>query len=100
MKAAGGPLDLVVSHIADIATGVRSYRLADAGHRPLPVFSPGAHIVVTIGDGRKSFRNAYSLTGSPDDPLAYEISVLHQPAGRGGSHHLHERMAVGDHLLA
>ena len=99
MNLVGRSLDLVVTHRADIATDIRSYTLARTDRRPLPGFSPGAHIVVTIRAGTKSFRNAYTLTGSPYDPLSYTISVFRQPAGKGGSRHLHEQVHVGDHLF-
>lgn len=98
MTLADRLLDLVVTHIANITADVRSFTLARADRRSLPKFSPGAHIVVTIRAGAKSFRNAYTLTGNPDDALTYTISVLHQPTGKGGSHHLHEQVNVGDHV--
>ncbi|OBF23855.1 PDR/VanB family oxidoreductase [Mycobacterium sp. ACS4331] len=84
-------LDLVVRAIDDSIPGVRSLALACADGGVLPSFTPGSHIVVECG----SVANAYSLTGDSLQPRQYEISVLEQPDGAGGSRWIHA-LAVGD----
>ncbi len=66
--------------------------LADAHGRPLPKWSPGSHVDLELGE----FSRQYSLCGDADDRLCYEIAVLNDPDGRGGSRYVHERLSVGD----
>jgi vanillate O-demethylase ferredoxin subunit len=48
----------------------------------LPPFSPGAHIDVALPNG---LVRQYSLTNPPDVRDCYQIAVLREPDGRGGS---------------
>ncbi len=61
----------------------------------LPAFDAGAHIEVRLPGDR---RRHYSLSGDPRERRAYEIAVLREPAGRGGSQAMHDTVAVGDAL--
>lgn len=88
-----------VTAIEPVAAAVKRFRLVAAGDAPLPRFSGGAHVVVSLDDGTRRIRNPYSLSGSPADGSAYEISVLRAAESRGGSAFLHERVAVGDELV-
>lgn len=60
----------------------------------LPGWEPGAHIDVVVGDGST---RQYSLCGDPGSG-DYRIAVLREPAGRGGSEHLHTAVRAGDIL--
>ncbi|MEU0588803.1 PDR/VanB family oxidoreductase [Streptomyces sp. NPDC006132] len=60
---------------------------------PLPAWEPGAHVDVLLGPG---LERQYSLCGDPADRTAWRIAVLREPDGRGGSAHVHERVAEGD----
>jgi ferredoxin-NADP reductase len=79
-------LEVVVSEIVTVAPRVKRFRLMAASGETLPAFSPGAHILVTLAEGR----NAYSLMGSPSDHSSYQISVLETEQSRGGSRWLHQ----------
>ncbi|SDV49682.1 cytochrome P450/oxidoreductase [Chitinasiproducens palmae] len=87
-------------------------RLVAADGRPLPRWTPGAHIDVVcavasggIQDGGASSQDGaaaarpisrqYSLCGDPDARDAYEIAVLREPDGRGGSAWVHEYARAG-----
>lgn len=83
-----------VAAVVDEAEGIRRYVLEHVDERPLPAWSPGAHVDVVVG----GFERKYSLCGDPADPLHYEIAVLREAGGRGGSVHIHDRLAVGDTL--
>jgi cytochrome P450/ferredoxin-NADP reductase len=62
--------------------------------RDLPTWAPGAHIHVLLGE----YERRYSLCGDRDDRKHYELRVLMETAGKGGSRHIHERLRVGDML--
>jgi len=65
----------------------------------LPPWDPGAHIEVRLAgpDGQELIRH-YSLCGDPHDRTTYRIAVLADPAGRGGSVHIHRTLRPGSEL--
>ena len=87
-----------VAAITQVAAAVKTFRLERTDGAPLPVFSGGSHIVVSMNDGEQLRRNPYSLMSPPDDTSGYEISVLRVANSRGGSSFLHDRLQVGDQL--
>ncbi|WP_084959320.1 PDR/VanB family oxidoreductase [Thermoactinospora rubra] len=90
-------ITLVVAAKRTAAEGVAHLTLRAAGGGPLPPWTPGAHLDLVLGPG---LVRQYSLCGDPADRYAYEIAVLREPASRGGSRHVHERLAVGDKVDA
>ncbi|MRH88321.1 2Fe-2S iron-sulfur cluster binding domain-containing protein [Nocardia sp. SYP-A9097] len=76
----------------DEAEGVFSLGLAAVGGGPLPHWTPGAHIDVSVGTAGV---RQYSLCGDPADERRWRIAILHEPAGRGGSDHLHRTARPG-----
>ena len=91
-------LQVEVTAITRVAQQVQRYRLQAVDGRPLPVFSGGAHVVVSLQDGEHLRRNPYSLMSDPADTTAYEISVLRVPDSRGGSRYMHDSVKVGTRL--
>jgi dimethylamine monooxygenase subunit B len=83
--------ELTVAGATPLTADVRKLVLRTTDGSALPSFTPGSHIAVECGDGR---RNAYSLTGPGVEPDHYAISVRLAADGRGGSRWLHE-VAVG-----
>jgi ferredoxin-NADP reductase len=75
-----------------IADDVVALTLRDARGHPLPRWRPGAHIDVLLDDG---LERQYSLCGDPADEWEWQIAVLREPAGRGGSVYVHDRLDVG-----
>ncbi|ARU03353.1 oxidoreductase [Comamonas serinivorans] len=61
----------------------------------LPRFEAGAHIDVHAGPG---LVRQYSLCNPPADAGRYVIGVLRDPASRGGSAAIHERLTPGAQL--
>ncbi|WP_394552046.1 PDR/VanB family oxidoreductase [Agromyces sp. MMS24-JH15] len=61
----------------------------------LPDWTPGAHIDLVLPDGTT---RQYSLLGDPRDAERYEIAVLREPDGRGGSRFVHDVLAEGDRV--
>jgi dimethylamine monooxygenase subunit B len=91
-------IEVEVSAITRVAERIKRFRLAPVPGETLPAWSPGAHILVTLVNGSNTWRNAYSLMGSPLDHAAYEISVLHTTQSRGGSGYLHQEVVPGMRL--
>jgi ferredoxin-NADP reductase len=83
-----------VSEVRDESAGVRSFRLARTDGETLSAWEPGAHIDVTVGDGTE---RQYSLCGDPADDT-WQIAVLREEGGRGGSRYLHDTVRVGGEL--
>jgi ferredoxin-NADP reductase len=87
-----------VAKIAQVADRVKRFRFERADGQPMPIFSGGAHVIVSMRDGDVLRRNPYSLMSSPADTGGYEISVLRVENSRGGSAFLHEKLKEGDSL--
>lgn len=63
--------------------------------QPLPAFDAGAHIDVHLAP---DLVRQYSLCSDPADASRYRLGVLRDPASRGGSAAVFERVQVGDTL--
>ncbi|MGV1010086.1 MAG: PDR/VanB family oxidoreductase [Dermatophilaceae bacterium] len=85
-------LDLVVASRSQVAERVVALELRDPSRRPLPAWTPGAHIDVLLGDG---IERQYSLCGDDTDPYVWRIAVLRELAGRGGSERVHDAARLG-----
>jgi ferredoxin-NADP reductase len=84
--------ELVVARRESAADGVLALPLRHPLGEQLPAWEPGAHIDVVLGPG---LERQYSLCGDPADRTAWRIAVLREPAGRGGSAHVHEQVEQG-----
>lgn len=62
--------------------------------QPFPPWAPGAHIDLIL-NGRQPVRQ-YSLCGDPADRTRWRVAVRREPAGRGSSRYVHDRLRVGD----
>jgi ferredoxin-NADP reductase len=83
--------DLVVEQHEVIADGVVALTLAHPEGADLPQWSPGAHIDLMLDDG---LVRQYSLCGSSKDNT-WRVAVLRDPASRGGSIHVHDKLRPG-----
>jgi ferredoxin-NADP reductase len=90
-----GALDLMVEAKRPVADGV--VELVLHAPRPLPAWSPGAHLDLVLAD---DLVRSYSLCGDPDDRHRYRIAVLREPGGRGGSAYVHDTVRAGDTVRA
>ncbi|MEU8059738.1 PDR/VanB family oxidoreductase [Microbispora bryophytorum] len=93
MPATEPELDVKVAGKAPVAEGVVLLRLVRPDGGPLPVWTPGAHVDLLLGPG---LVRQYSLCGDPGDPSVFQVAVLREPGGRGGSAYVHDRLAEGD----
>jgi ferredoxin-NADP reductase len=84
--------DLVVQRRSTPAEGVVVLDLAHPENEDLPLWEPGAHIDLILGDG---LIRQYSLCGDPADSGVWRVGVLLDPNSRGGSRFVHENLAEG-----
>ncbi|ROO87843.1 ferredoxin-NADP reductase [Actinocorallia herbida] len=89
-------LTLTVAKRRFPAEGVVHLTLRGPDGAPLPAWRPGAHIDLLLDD---EMVRQYSLCGNPGDPH-YEIAVLLERQGRGGSVRVHDRLDVGEKVRA
>lgn len=79
------------------ADDTRSFSLVPESGADLPEWAPGAHVDLHLPGG---MIRQYSLCGDPADRGRWRIGVLREPAGRGGSAHLHDHVRTGTALEA
>jgi ferredoxin-NADP reductase len=88
-------LDLVLADKEKLADGVVRLTLRAPDGQPLPSWEPGAHVDLRLpGDVVRQ----YSLCGRPGDTSAYQVAVLREPAGRGGSAYVHDELVAGQRV--
>lgn len=85
-------MKLLLDRKEPVADGVVLLTLRDPDDGPLPEWTPGAHIDVVVSDG---VVRQYSLCGDPADTSAFQVAVLREPDGRGGSQHVHDVLVTG-----
>ncbi|MER7186413.1 PDR/VanB family oxidoreductase [Streptomyces hyaluromycini] len=86
--------DLLVHRMTWEATDVLSVELVHPQGKPLPAWTPGAHIDLHL-DG---LIRQYSLCGDPADTGRYRVAVLKDPASRGGSVYVHDTLRPGSRV--
>lgn len=98
-KIGSGALDLVVTGIRQMTPRVRAYELRAPDWRDLPSVNAGAHLAVPVQlpDGTVVTRQ-YSLATHPQRRDMYEIAVLREADGRGGSAAIHATWQIGTRL--
>ena len=90
--AEGGWIELIVHRKTQVAEGIAHFDLRAADGGPLPAFTAGAHVDLCLpGD----LVRQYSLCGDPARTDRYELGVLLEPDGRGGSRAAHEHLGPG-----
>ncbi|MFJ1806943.1 MULTISPECIES: PDR/VanB family oxidoreductase [unclassified Streptomyces] len=93
-----GDMTLAVAARTRAADGVVSLTLRRPDGGPLPTWTPGAHIDVLLngedGTGGELIRQ-YSLCGRPAARESWQIAVLREPQGRGGSAYVHDHLREG-----
>jgi hypothetical protein len=91
-----GPLALVVSGVRQLTPQIRAYELRAADGGALPLAGAGAHLdlPLRLPDGREQTRR-YSIASDPTRRDRYEVAVLREPKGNGGSAAVHDLYRVG-----
>lgn len=91
-----GPLELVITGMRQLTSRIRSFELRNPDGNELPAFKAGAHLVVPVrlADGLISSRH-YSICSDPARKDVYEIAVLLDENGSGGSISVHKQFTLG-----
>lgn len=91
-----GDLSLVITGIRQLTPRIRAYELRDPEGRDLPKVCAGSHLRVPVlmDDGTTEWRS-YSISSNPARLDIYEIAVLREENGRGGSKKIHEQYQLG-----
>ena len=91
-------LNVIVSEVEDVTEVIKHFTLVNEDGGPLPRFSGGSHVVVSMNIDGRIHRNPYSLMGSTANNESYHISVRKQENSRGGSVFMHEEVKPGTRL--
>jgi len=95
-----GPLPLVISGIRELTPRIRAYELRNPDGGELPVVQAGTHLKIPLRlpDGKTGIRH-YSICSNPQRRDIFEIAVLRDDNGSGGSTAVHEQFNIGQRLL-
>ncbi|MEW2916118.1 reductive dehalogenase [Ruegeria sp. ANG10] len=77
---------VALSKVDKMTADVTKYEFSALDGAPLPDWTAGAHLDVLVAP---EFLRQYSMSGDPSDPSVYQIGVLREDEGRGGSALLH-----------
>ncbi|NOC43844.1 reductive dehalogenase [Ruegeria sp. HKCCD7559] len=83
---------VAVTKVEKMTADVTKYEFASLDGAPLPGWTAGAHLDVLVAP---EFLRQYSMSGDPSDRTKYQIGVLREDDGRGGSALLHRIFSEG-----
>lgn len=91
-----GPLKLVVTGIRQLTPRVRAFEFRSPDDSSLPTVRAGAHLAIPFKsvNGELDYRN-YTICSNPARSDIYEIAVLSEPNGLGGSIAIHKQYQLG-----
>ncbi len=81
-----------LSKVEPMTADVTKYEFESWDGSPLPDWTAGAHLDVVV---TPEFLRQYSMSGDPADTGRYQIGVLREDTGRGGSKILHRIFSEG-----
>ncbi|WP_435137749.1 2Fe-2S iron-sulfur cluster-binding protein [Pseudopelagicola sp. nBUS_19] len=75
-----------VTKVEQMTAKVTKFEFSSFDKKPLPEWTAGAHLDVLVAPG---FLRQYSMSGDPADSSRYQIGVLREDKGQGGSLLMH-----------
>ena len=90
--------DMVVDNITTIAKDVKHFIFKRVDGNQVFDISPGSHITLDLPLQDKLHKNTYTIVRRTHDGCGYEIAVLRNEDGRGGSKWMHDKLKEKDHL--
>lgn len=85
-------LQVLITKAEAQADSVTKYEMQSLDGSDLPEWTAGAHLDIVVAP---EFLRQYSMSGNPADRSKYQIGVLREDSGRGGSALLHRIFAEG-----
>jgi reductive dehalogenase len=85
-------IQVIVTKAEATAEGVMKYEFQPAAGGDLPTWQAGAHLDIVVAP---EFLRQYSMFGDPKDRSKYQIAVLREDEGRGGSKLMHRIFSEG-----
>ncbi|MEM9580680.1 MAG: PDR/VanB family oxidoreductase, partial [Pseudomonadota bacterium] len=89
-------IQVKVSRAAQSADGVMVYDFTPVDGGDLPQWQAGAHLDIVVAP---EYLRQYSMYGDPADRSRYQIAVLREDAGRGGSKLMHRIFSEGRRIF-
>ena len=85
-------VQVVVSKAELMADGIAKYEFRAVDGNDLPEWNAGAHLDIVVAP---DYLRQYSLSGDPSDRSTFQIAVLREENGRGGSKLMHRIFTEG-----
>jgi len=85
-------IPVTVSKVDRMSPSVTKYEFRSVDGTPLPAWEAGAHLDIVVAP---EYLRQYSMSGNPADRSVYQIGVLREDNGRGGSALLHRVFTEG-----
>jgi len=91
-----GSLPLAITGVRQLTPRIRAYELRHHTGEDLPVIDAGANLVIPVPlDNGEVIQRNYSICSNPARRDIYEIAVLRDDNGRGGSQAVHKYFELG-----
>ena len=91
-----GPLELVISGVRQLTPEIRAFEFRDPQGKLLPAVTPGSHLEIEVPlTGSRNKTVYYSISSNSTRRDVYEIAVLLEPEGKGGSVAVHREFELG-----
>ncbi|MEM7189589.1 MAG: 2Fe-2S iron-sulfur cluster-binding protein [Pseudomonadota bacterium] len=85
-------LPVVVSKVERMANGITKFEFSRSDGSDLPEWTAGAHLDIVVAP---EFLRQYSMSGDPANRSSYQLGVLREDEGRGGSKLMHRIFTEG-----
>jgi reductive dehalogenase len=85
-------IQVIITKAEASADGVMKYEFEPVAGGDLPEWQAGAHLDIVVAP---EFLRQYSMSGDPADRSKYQIAVLREGDGRGGSQLIHRIFSEG-----
>ncbi|MFZ2099819.1 MAG: 2Fe-2S iron-sulfur cluster-binding protein, partial [Oricola sp.] len=89
-------LSVVISKAEKMTGDVTKYEFRSLDGSELPAWEAGAHLDIVVAP---EYLRQYSMSGDPADRSVYQIGVLREDTGRGGSKLMHRIFAEGRRIF-
>ena len=89
-------IQVEITKAEQTADGIMLYELQPVGGGDLPEWQAGAHLDIVVAP---EFLRQYSMSGDPADRSKYQIAVLREDEGRGGSKLMHRIFNEGRRIF-